>query len=155
MTTTLKTLSSNSLITISEGATLDDAQILMKEKRIRHLPILDANDAIVGVLSQSDIRSGLKTQTMTVEMLMTSPVQALNQSTSLRTAILKMLEMKISCLLITNNDDDVVGIVTTDDLLWHLAHLLKSEPKEDEPLLSALNLQTIGKLAHDLANFGI
>ncbi|MBK7961117.1 MAG: CBS domain-containing protein [Bdellovibrionales bacterium] len=155
MTTTLKAMTSSSLITIPTGSSLDDAQALMKEKRIRHLPIVDEENTIVGVLSQSDIRVGLMTQNMGVEMLMTSPVQALDQQTSLRLAILKMLELKISCLLITNNEDDVVGIVTTDDLLWHLAHMLKNEPKEDEPLLSALNLQTIGKLAHDLANFGI
>lgn len=155
MTTTLKAMTSSSLITIPTGASLDDAQAMMKEKRIRHLPIVDEKNTIIGVLSQSDIRAGLNTENMSVEMLMTSPVQALDQQTSLRSAIMKMLELKISCLLITNNSDDVVGIVTTDDLLWHLAQMLKNEPKEDEPLLSALNLQTIGKLAHDLANFGI
>ncbi len=155
MTTIVKTVATNSLITIGVGASLEEANLLMKENRIRHLPVTDTGNTIVGILSQTDMKLGVLTRAITVEMMMSSPVESINQDSSLRAAILTMLEKKISCLLITNEKEDVIGIVTTDDLLWHLAQFLKDEPKQDGPLLSALNLQTIGNVAHDLANFGI
>ena len=155
MTTKIKAVITPTLITIRMGSTVSEAQALMKLHRIRHLPVVDEEKQIVGVLSNTDVQNGLLPSSINVEFLMNSPVDSMDQNTSLRAAILKMLEKKISSLLITDKSDEVVGIVTTDDLLWHLAQVLQSEAPEHKPLLSAMNLQTLGKVAHDLSNFGI
>ena len=70
-----------------------------------------------------------------------------------------MLELKISCLLIADDRNAASGIVTTDDLLWYLAHLI-SEEKEDRARPNNLsydlsNLQTVGEVANEISLMGI
>ena len=45
----------NPLVTIEETATVEEAAKLMKEWRIKHLPIVDKNGALVGMLNDRDI----------------------------------------------------------------------------------------------------
>jgi CBS domain-containing protein len=45
----------NPLVTISEEATVEEAANLMKEWRIKHLPIVDKNGALVGMLNDRDV----------------------------------------------------------------------------------------------------
>jgi len=45
----------NPLVTICEEATVEEAANLMKEWRIKHLPIVDKNGALVGMLNDRDI----------------------------------------------------------------------------------------------------
>ena len=45
----------NPLVTIEETATVEEAANLMKEWRIKHLPIVDKNGALVGMLNDRDI----------------------------------------------------------------------------------------------------
>ena len=66
-----------------------------------------------------------------------------------------MIEKKISSVLITDSADEVVGIVTTDDILWHLAHLLSSESNEFSWKSKTPDIQTIGALANSLSAAGI
>lgn len=43
------------VITIQPDATVDEAMKLMSEKRIRHLPVMTAGGALVGVISIGDV----------------------------------------------------------------------------------------------------
>jgi CBS domain-containing protein len=45
----------NPLVTIEETATVEEAAKLMKEWRIKHLPIVDKNGSLVGMLNDRDI----------------------------------------------------------------------------------------------------
>jgi CBS domain-containing protein len=45
----------NPLVTIEETATVEEAANLMKEWRIKHLPIVDKNGALVGMLNDRDV----------------------------------------------------------------------------------------------------
>ena len=45
----------NPLVTIEENATVEEAANLMKEWRIKHLPIVDKNGALVGLVNDRDI----------------------------------------------------------------------------------------------------
>ena len=45
----------NPLVTIDENATVEEAANLMKEWRIKHLPIVDKEGAFVGMLNDRDI----------------------------------------------------------------------------------------------------
>lgn len=142
------------LITVPMGTTLKTASNLMMEKRIRHLPVTDELDDIVGMISDRDIHRLADSKTLPVEMLMTSPVVAVNQSTPVRRATLKMLQEKISSVLVVDDNEVVLGIVTTDDLLWHLAHLLSDE-ESGQPSKFVNYLQTMGQVSQKLADIGI
>lgn len=142
------------LITVPMGTTLKTASNLMMEKRIRHLPITDELDDIVGMISDRDLHRLADSKTLPVEMLMTSPVVAVNQSTPVRRTTLKMLQEKISSVLVVDDNEVVLGIVTTDDLLWHLAHLLSDE-ESGQPSKFVSYLQTMGQVSQKLADIGI
>ena len=59
-------------ITIRGDASVDDAMRLMTDKRIRHLPVLDAGGKLMGVLSIGDVVNWIVTsQKQTIEQLHT------------------------------------------------------------------------------------
>ncbi|HEY8270401.1 MAG TPA: CBS domain-containing protein [Pseudobdellovibrionaceae bacterium] len=154
MITPVKKVMTKKLLTIPVGTSLFEAHEVMKENRIRHLPVVDATDDVLGILSQRDLNAIPDSKNIPVEWMMSSPVEYVDQNISLRKAILLMLQKKISCLLIADEKENAVGIVTTDDLLWHLANLLSDET-ENKPLLSFIDKQTIGEVANELSMMGI
>lgn len=154
--TSVKSIMSKQLKTINAGSTIKEAYDLMEEFRIRHLPVLNEDGEISGVLTYKDVLADKAVLTMPVEYFMSFPVEQVPENSSLKNAALTMLEKKLTALLITNDEQEVVGIVTTDDLLWHLASHLQNEPDEASPLLSSLGLQTtVGEIAHLLSQAGI
>lgn len=155
--TSVKSIMSTSLKTIKAGATLQEAHNLMQEFRIRHLPVLNAIGEISGILTYRELLADKSVLKMPVEYFMSFPVESINVDTSLRTTALKMLEKKLSAFLISDDNDQIVGIITTDDLLWHLAsHLENDSSAETSPPLSRLGLQTtVGEIARMLSQAGI
>ena len=153
--TQIKSIMSKNLKTISAGASLQDAYTIMEEFRIRHLPVLDESGDITGIISYKNLIAEKSVLLMPVEFFMSFPVVEITEDTSLKRAILILLEKKISSPLITNDELEVVGIVTTDDLLWHLASQLKTEDDDNAPLMSSKGVQTIGEIARLLSQAGI
>jgi len=161
--------------TMHEADSLVSAWKLMRERRIRHLPISDSDGNIVGILTDRDLQRAIHTEfdqngdvRFTIERFksgesvgdyMTSPVRFVTYDTPLVTVATTLLEQKISCLLICDTAPpagEVQGIITTDDLLWALVRLLKDEK---EPLLRRLidtiSMSPVGPVAHQLSNEGI
>lgn len=153
--TAVKKIMTQKLATIGMGKTLGDARQLMVEKCVRHLPVVDAMDDIVGMLSFRDLDAYDKFANVPVEIIMRAPVVYVDQNTPLKQAMIKMLELKISSLLVADSNEDCVGIVTTDDFLWRFVDLLEDKHKDDISLLSATTRLTIGEIAKQLANMGI
>ena len=154
MTTKAKDIMSKNIVTIPVGTPLIEAFALMKEKRIRHLPVLDDNDEIVGILSQRDFHFGLDLSKFRVEHMMSVPVANVLQDAPLKEAILLMLSKKISSLIVLDENDYVVGIMTTDDILYHLASHLKEERSPVSEFLTD-SAQTVGRVLHTIAQTGI
>jgi len=142
---------SKKLITIAMGTTASRALQIMEQYRIRHLPVVDQKSVVVGVVTKQDLIDG----DLFVELFMSSPVEYMDQDTTLQRVIFKMLEKKISCILVGNDEDDAVGIVTTSDLLWYLAYLLGKETEKHQTLWNIVNLRTIGEVARSLSDIGI
>lgn len=149
MQITAKDLMTKKLVTISQKATLDQAEKLMLEKRFRHLPVVDEENCVVGIISDRDVQNFSYAVNTSVEFFMTTPVLYIEQNCPLSTAIYKMLENKISCLIVTVDDDEVGGLITTDDLLLYLASLCNNKP---EARLSQGLTPTKMEMAGDIAN---
>ncbi len=154
MTIRTQNLVTRNLITIPTGSRLSDAHQLMKEKKIRHLPVVEANGSIIGIVSSRDIRQLEESKNLMVDWVMTSPVYCVEANLPLKKALHKMLELKVSCLLVLKSDDTVDGIMTTDDIMWYLASLLSDE-KEVPQSFTEMTLQTVGQISQQLANIGI
>ena len=136
--------------TLAEDDSLALASDVMRLGRVRHLPVLDANSKIVGVLSDRDLAggallraSGLDEATerrllerMTVAEVMTREVVTTPPGNSIQAAARKMNRRKISCLPVVEKET-LVGIVTERDFVVALAEAEKghreSMPRELEP----------------------
>lgn len=111
---------------------ISHAMELMREMRIRHLPVLKGGQ-LVGILTDRDIRLAtsfekVDPETMTVDEActydpyMTSPQAPLNEVAAL------MAEKKYGCALVVDNHK-LVGILTEVDLYRALAELLETRLK--------------------------
>jgi acetoin utilization protein AcuB len=150
-----KEMISHNIVCINKDASLLEADRLMKEKRIRHLPVIDKDNRIVGIISKRDLIYLDEMSEVAVEWLMRSPVISVDRNESLRSVTAKFLERKISCVLVTDETEHKIGILTTDDLLGHLFHLLEKEESTQESALGASKLLKIGELAQKIADTGI
>ncbi|MCR3922922.1 MAG: acetoin utilization AcuB family protein [Firmicutes bacterium] len=121
----IKDIMKTQLITLREDALIGEALQLMNKNRIRHLPIVDEKQGIVGIVSDRDIREASPSsleQThdrflhFPVGEIMTKNVVTGSPLDSIEDVAASFYEYKISCLPITQNEK-LIGIVTETDLL--------------------------------------
>ena len=152
---------STQVICINNQAPLFEAKQLMKEKRIRHLPVANYKNEIVGIFTERDLIGTDRFQDLPVEIFASPNVEYVTADTPLRNVALKMLEKKISCVLLTDDQQKLVGILTTDDLLFHLTQLLDpNHHNEENPTLfnkvkSLAWIETVGEFSKKLSDIGI
>ncbi len=133
---------------IQSSDNIQVAYDMIKRQKFRHLPVLDASGKLVGILSDRDLQRVMKREKVSlieenysfdsdeiVETVMSWPVKVISESTTIKTAARLMLQDKLSALVITDLNNKLMGIVTTDDFLRHIVH---SEGSSDLPLLSTL-----------------
>lgn len=106
--------------TITLTTTVREALQLMEKFRFHHLPILNKEQEIVGILSDRDL-SG-KRSSDRVERHMKKKVITAKDSTEVAQLAREMIRHGIGCLPILNSEERIVGIVTKTDLLECLAN---------------------------------
>ncbi len=104
-------------ITLRENETIGDALRLMKENRIGGIPIVDANQRLVGILTNRDLRFETNprkkvSEVMTHEGLITAP-----EGTDLRKAEKILQKFKIEKLPVVNRSGKLIGLITYRDIL--------------------------------------
>lgn len=115
---------------------------LMIDHAVRHLPVVDSNDRVCGVVSFEDLRAALPIPvSLTIPPSAEGRQQALDVSVSdvmtaspvtigidapLDEAVSRMLEGRFSCLPVVDENGRLDGILTTTDLLQTLASVLWS-----------------------------
>lgn len=131
----LKDHMTRKLITINKDASTAEALRLMTNFWIRHLPVLDQEEEfIIGMLSERDLLRSPSLETP-VEKIMSTPIKTFSIETPLRDVVEAMIEEKVSAFLITKKEE-IVGIVTSEDMLVVLDQMLKHD---DESLGWNLN----------------
>lgn len=113
--------------TARPSMSLDEAMKLMRERHIRHLPILDGG-RLVGMLSEGDIRlleSAADAGPMTAEEAMVQDVYVVSPSTPLDEVAEKMASKKCGSAVVMQNQK-LVGIFTVVDALFALSKLLQT-----------------------------
>lgn len=114
--------------TIGKGQPLQTAHHIMREHRIRHLPVLDGG-RVVGIVSDRDLAlveamKGVDVHRVTVEEAMTADPYCVDESTPLEAVVRHMAQHKMGAALVTDRSNHVVGIFTAIDamqtLAWHL-----------------------------------
>lgn len=126
-------------LTIRWTAQIGDAARLMREGRIRHLPVLDGGNHLVGIVTDRDVRqailnprlqdrlgSGLAAalQGLTIRDIMTWAVATVRPETDIRDAARLLHQRKIGALPVVKNDR-LVGILTETDVIRTFAEVLE------------------------------
>jgi len=115
---------SKNVITINQEESLNQADEMMNNYNIRHLPVVDLDNTLVGIISKSDfvalkyVDSRLKDYK--VRTFMSSPVKAVRKSTSIRDVAKLFVDKKISSVIVVD-EKEVIGILTSEDLIRLLA----------------------------------
>ena len=125
METHIKHIFSKDLVILRDTDTLHQAEDLMNNHNIRHLPVVDNTDTLVGILAKSDY-IGLKhvdsrLRDFSVKSLMSSPVVTVSITAKVKAVAQLFVSKKISSCLILENGE-IIGIVTTEDLIKILAN---------------------------------
>lgn len=118
--------------TIRPGRSLAEAHRLMRDRGIRHLPVLDGGK-LVGVVSQRDLYlietlKGVDPEKVPVEEAMSPNVWAVPPETPLAEAARYMYSHKDGCAVVTE-EERVVGVFTTTDAMRVLADVLEPATK--------------------------
>lgn len=124
METQIKNILTKKLITIAEDSNLSDADDLMNNYNIRHLPVVDSTDTLVGILSRSDYIAlkyvDSRLAKFTVKNFMSTPVVVVSINSKIREVAQLFVNKKISSVIAIENGE-AVGIVTSEDLIKLLA----------------------------------
>ncbi|WP_244241546.1 CBS domain-containing protein [Leptospira perdikensis] len=91
----------------------------MVEKRIRHLPLTDTSGILVGFVSDRDILEKSKSyeRDWMVSDIMTKRVLVGSPGAEIRRVTQVLLEERIGCIPVVDDDNHPIGIITRSDLL--------------------------------------
>ena len=120
-------------LTIGTHVTLKDAQKIMDENSIRHLPVLEGG-SVVGVISDRDLKSfasfkGVDYKVDTVAGFSSLDPFTVSPEATLGEVCGMMAENKYGCALIKDNNK-IVGIFTWVDALRAMQELLATRLKK-------------------------
>ena len=117
--------------TLGRNDQLSLADDVMRAERIRHLPVLDEDGKLCGIVSQRDMFRGALAQALgygtaaqgkvlamlRVKEVMTTEVITIPPDAALAEAARTMLERKIGCLPVVDGGRRLVGILTESDFV--------------------------------------
>jgi acetoin utilization protein AcuB len=120
------------VVSLPPQSTAGEALALCRERRIRHLPVLE-DDRLVGIVSDRDLRSATPALgdparaealgRILVHEVMAREVATAHPDDPIEEAANAMRERKIGCLPVIE-DDALVGIVTSSDVMEALVYLM-------------------------------
>jgi acetoin utilization protein AcuB len=123
-------------ITIGWAEPLAAAAGLMAEHGIRHLPVVEADGRLIGILTESDVRQMLASErvrhiedvppTLIVGAAMSVDPVSIAPDTRLSVAVEIMYERKLSALPVVDRDA-VIGIITESDILLAFRQMIERE----------------------------
>ena len=140
----LEMIMSTDLITISPDDNLESARRIMHDKRIHHLPVIDDNSSLVGLITLTNVLAAtdsvlrdsenrIHAREIIIRDIMVQDVATVQETASLRQAALFLEKHRIGCLPVMSNGD-LKGIVTDTDFVGVAINLLE-QIEETEPVI--------------------
>lgn len=154
--------------TVRTDTPLEEALRQMRERQIRHFPVLDRAGNLVGIVSDSDLLYASPASTtslsvyemqylmsrLTVGEVMTKDVVTVAEDTPVEDAARVMTDHKISGLPVVR-DGQLVGIITETDLFQLFLELLGAREKGVRmTMLIPEKKGTLAKVTAEIARLG-
>jgi CBS domain-containing membrane protein len=138
---TVDTIMTRDLVTVNPGDTLDAARSIMRDRRIHHLPVVEDDSVLVGLVTLTDVLAAtdselrdederMKAKDILIEDVMIRDVMSVDEHAGLRQAALFLEKHKIGCLPVLR-DGKLHGIVTDTDFVAVAINLLEQIEYED------------------------
>jgi RNA polymerase-binding transcription factor DksA len=130
-----------------------EALELMAERGIHHLPVIDAQRRVVGVLSHNDLRAALPfshgieaptaeqravAERLRVGTVMSHAPETISSGEPLERAARRLAERHLGCLPVVDSRGCLVGMFTETDALRALVSLISSRGEVSSDALEAL-----------------
>ena len=147
------------VICIGPDAGMFEAQELMAENKIRHLPVTEPGSRLIGIVTDRDIRSALPykffkkppteaekknfTQ-LKIKDIMTSDAITISPTYTIQDALLMIQDANVGALPVVDEDGILKGIISVRDLLRAFINVL--EIGEPGTLLCILVEEKVGQL---------
>ncbi|MCT8333107.1 CBS domain-containing protein [Leptospira sp. 85282-16] len=105
--------------TLPSSETISNCLDFMLEKGIRHLPIVNDLGTLVGFVSDRDILEKSKSyeRDWPISDIMTKRVLVGSPGSEIRGVTQVLLEERIGCIPVVNDDNQPIGMITRSDLL--------------------------------------
>jgi CBS domain-containing protein len=108
----------------------------MRERGIHHLPVVDANGHLVGIVAQRDMLvAATRHHNAPVEMaeVMRRPVVSTKADVQIVEAARLMMSQKIGCLPVVDAEMNVLGVITESDLFEVFVRMLSDGLAKSKP----------------------
>jgi len=127
MSTELKTAKSSDPVAVVDG--------YFKENRIHHIPVIDEEQAVVGMVSKSDFLYLLrgftendvdvflreaKLRSFKVEEIMAQPIEVLPETADVKAAVSLLAQNRFRSVPVVDENNKLVGLVTPIDILVYI-----------------------------------
>ena len=109
-------------ITLTTGQTLADAHRIMREFKIGGIPVIDADDKLIGILTNRDLRFQKNLTILVTDIMKKENLITAKKGTSLDEAETILQEYKIEKLPIVDEENRLIGLVTYKDILKRKSH---------------------------------
>ncbi|MGK5093240.1 CBS domain-containing protein [Deltaproteobacteria bacterium TL4] len=132
------------VVSIQQNVGIRDAFFIMKNKSIRHLPIVE-NGKLIGIISDRELRRPnwvdesqdithvyYLDNTMTVSDIMVTKVHVLHTQDTLHTAVRLLLDRHIGAAPVLDENENLVGILSMVDLLRAMAEMIELQPGKNK-----------------------
>ena len=108
---------------------------LMREHKIRRLPIVKPDGELIGIVTRSDIRRAEPSEATTLNVwemnyllaelklsdIMTKKPITIHAEDTIKTAAIRLHENKIGALPVVDENKHIIGIVTESDMMRYLS----------------------------------
>ncbi len=122
-----------------------DAHKLMRDRKIRRLPVIKRNHKLAGMVTRSDIRRAEPSDATSLNVwemnyllaklqlrdIMTTEVITCRPEDTIKTAATYMQKYKIGALPVVDDQEHVIGIITESDIFRILIAWFNEEIGED------------------------
>jgi acetoin utilization protein AcuB len=127
------------VVSVGPETSVFEAQELMAKNRVRHLPVVEDVDKLIGIVSDRDIRSALpfhsfrdgispeergKLEGLRVKDIMTRKVFTISPGYTIQDALLMIQNSKVGALPVVDEEGRLKGILSVRDLLRAFINVL-------------------------------
>ena len=128
----ISTIMSTELKTVAPDSPATEIDTLFKENRIHHIPVIDEQRKVVGIVGKSDFlyllrgytshetdrfRETAKLRAFKAMEIMEEEVETLSETAPIKEAVRLLAENRYQALPILGEEGSISGIVTTHDIL--------------------------------------